>query len=351
MEAKLIPANLVNTDLGVVNSARVSLNKESSWLTSQKLNEADKKLIRFLVKQGHWTPFAHASYFLAIQWKDNADALYWHREKNPAGFQIIRKQEHTHWPMPNTLEYTKGSLIGWMNSLPFLPKPLANYVASELYRRYPVSVEALLQGQPFNDDPFHYLHGGLSVEREYLIEIGVLDIIPITLRIKVPIAIARQIRTSQVGFAYGDIYIENEAFCFNEVSRRYVQSEPEFYSVKEWRVREGKTIKQGSTGVSSNQEHLKLMQRQVYNAALLNYTQGDSINIAPEQLRFLLPQSMYTEFYMTGTVSRWAQFIDLRSRPDVQEETREIVSLIQQELLKDRAYKNYYAERTTDLKV
>ena len=49
--------NLVDkmgTDLTVVNAARVSFAKES-----KEFNDRDEKLISFLAKHNHWSPFAH----------------------------------------------------------------------------------------------------------------------------------------------------------------------------------------------------------------------------------------------------------------------------------------------------
>ena len=57
----------MGTDLSVVNAARVSFNKKATWghhVPGQgifELREGDKKLIRYLAKHGHWTPFGHAT--------------------------------------------------------------------------------------------------------------------------------------------------------------------------------------------------------------------------------------------------------------------------------------------------
>lgn len=56
-------------DLDVVNAARVSFDKRSEWEELQddegffydKLSEKDAKLIHYLAKHKHWTPFAHTS--------------------------------------------------------------------------------------------------------------------------------------------------------------------------------------------------------------------------------------------------------------------------------------------------
>ena len=58
-------------DLSVVNAARVSYDKEST-----KLEDRDKKLIKFLIREGHTSPFRHsamtfevyAPLFVARQW-------------------------------------------------------------------------------------------------------------------------------------------------------------------------------------------------------------------------------------------------------------------------------------------
>lgn len=44
----------MGSDLDVVNAARVSFNKESYFLQPR-----DENLIRYLAKNGHWTPFSH----------------------------------------------------------------------------------------------------------------------------------------------------------------------------------------------------------------------------------------------------------------------------------------------------
>lgn len=48
--------NVMGSDLSVVNSARVSYDKES-----QELTEKDVRLIKFLAREGHTSPFRHAT--------------------------------------------------------------------------------------------------------------------------------------------------------------------------------------------------------------------------------------------------------------------------------------------------
>jgi thymidylate synthase (FAD) len=60
---------VMGSDLTVVNAARVSFHKESSWDgdISKALNDKDKKLISYLAKHKHWTPFAHPQIMLHIK--------------------------------------------------------------------------------------------------------------------------------------------------------------------------------------------------------------------------------------------------------------------------------------------
>lgn len=66
----------LGSDLTVVNAARVSFNKESSWdgeqhwsgsITGKALSQKDQKLIAYLAKHNHWTPFAHPQITLRIK--------------------------------------------------------------------------------------------------------------------------------------------------------------------------------------------------------------------------------------------------------------------------------------------
>ena len=201
MNVELI--DYMGSDLSVVNAARVSFakkselewveKKNSSTLYEQTLKDKDKKLINYLAKHDHWSPFGHAS----------------------------------------------------------------------------------LQ--------FH---------------------------IKAPIFVARQLVKHQVGLVW------------NEVSRRYVDDEPEFYVPKKWRLK-AEDKKQGSSDetieyqLGSTMEFLK----QTYNNML-------KANIAPELARMILPQNLYTEWYWSGTLIAFARVCNLRCKPDTQFETQQIANMI-----------------------
>lgn len=58
----------MGNDLSVVDAARVSFANQSHWKEYQEgeLLEKDKKLINYLAKHNHWTPFAHTAITLRV---------------------------------------------------------------------------------------------------------------------------------------------------------------------------------------------------------------------------------------------------------------------------------------------
>ena len=128
--------------------------------------------------------------------------------------------------------------------------------------------------------------------------------------IKAPVFVARQLVKHQVGLVW------------NEVSRRYVDDEVEFYEPTEWRLA-AENKKQGSSdetipfSVASTHQWCK----QTYENLL-------SAGVAPEMARMVLPQSMYTEWYWSGTLYAFARVCNLRCKPDAQKETQMVADQI-----------------------
>jgi thymidylate synthase (FAD) len=123
----------------------------------------------------------------------------------------------------------------------------------------------------------------------------------ITLRETVPIFVARQRFKHVVGFTY------------NEVSRRYVDTPPEFYVPDEWRSRPEGSVKQGSAGIHKDSDQIAGLYTHTVQITLDTYTQMIERGIAPEQARMVLPQSMMTSYYVTGSLSAFARAYKLRS--------------------------------------
>ena len=129
-----------------------------------------------------------------------------------------------------------------------------------------------------------------------------------TFHVKAPIFVARQLQ-------------KHEYMPWNEISRRYVDSEPEFYEPDVWRGRSADK-KQGSEGV------VDAKTRPTNQYALETYRNLLADGVAPEQARMVLPQSMYTEWYWSGSLYAFAKMCSLRCTPDSQYETRVIANLI-----------------------
>ena len=211
MSVELI--DCMGTDLSIVNAARVSFDKESDWEYLREidadgeqvkcLSEKDTKLINYLVKHNHWSPFAHTC---------------------------------------------------------------------------------------------------------------------LSFRIKAPIFVARQLGKHQVGGAW------------NEVSRRYVDSEPEFYFPEYWRKR-AENVKQGSSDEAVDvvdaggwewltpNDHCKML--------LEHYTHLLDLGVCPEQARMILPQNTMTTWIWTGSLAFFSRVCKLRLDSHTQRETQELAKDIE----------------------
>ena len=137
----------------------------------------------------------------------------------------------------------------------------------------------------------------------------------IQFRISAPIFVARQLVKHQVGLVW------------NEISRRYVDFPPTLYKPAEWRGRP-KNSKQGSDGTVELDINEQFRLDNTMTQCLIIYKSLIDQGIAPGQARMVLPQSMMTEWYWSGTLYAFARVCNLRCAPDTQQETREIADQI-----------------------
>lgn len=185
----------MGSDLTVVNSARVSFNKESNWGEEGLLLEKDEKLIKYLAKHEHWTPFAHCM---------------------------------------------------------------------------------------------------------------------ITMHVTAPVFVRTQCFKHKVGFTE------------NEISRRYVNNPPRFWEPDEFR-NSAESVKQGSSDkVNCSSKYWTMRMRGLHHNIAFLYKQMLDDGICPEQARAILPQSMITEWYWTGSLAAYARFYKQRTSPHAQRETKEL---------------------------
>jgi len=130
--------------------------------------------------------------------------------------------------------------------------------------------------------------------------------------VKAPIFVARQL-------------VKHKFLRWNEISRRYVDEEPEFYVPDIWRGRSADK-KQGSDGVVD----LGKLEDPQLGVTLNNYSYLLAKGVAPEQARMILPQSTMTEWYWSGSLDAFAAMCKLRCASDTQYESRIVADRIEE---------------------
>ena len=137
----------------------------------------------------------------------------------------------------------------------------------------------------------------------------------ITLRVKAPVFVARQL-------------VKHKFMPWNEVSRRYVDDEPEFYFPDVWRAK-AENVKQGSSeqGVDINP---KFMTYASVGESLKEYNRMLSLGVCAEQARMVLPQNMMTEWIWTGTLGAYCDMLRLRLDPHTQYESRIVAEKVKE---------------------
>ena len=182
----------------------------------------------------------------------------------------------------------------------------------------------------FNDDPDDF--GSLSDRDTKLIKylakhkhISPFGHAFASFHVKAPIFVARQL-------------VKHKFLRWNEISRRYVDDEPEFYVPDVWRGRSDDK-KQGSDaevavnvtwyerddGYNSWPEDSQFIALEAYQEML-------KLGVAPEQARMVLPQSTMTEWYWSGSLDAFADMCRLRCAPDTQYESRVVADQISEKM-------------------
>ena len=144
--------------------------------------------------------------------------------------------------------------------------------------------------------------------------------------VRAPIFVARQL-------------VKHKFLRWNEISRRYVDDEPEFYTPDVWRGRSADK-KQGSSdapveflrmqGFGEQSVNDGSFKHQIHSLDL--YRDMITAGVAPEQARMVLPQSTMTEFYWSGSLDAFASMCQLRCKPDTQYESRLVADQISEKM-------------------
>ena len=135
--------------------------------------------------------------------------------------------------------------------------------------------------------------------------------------VKAPIFVARQL-------------VKHKFLRWNEISRRYVDDEPEFYMPNQWRGR-ADDKKQGSAGVIEGIDYTVV--ESLVKCAKHDYNYLLAKGVSPEQARMILPQNMMTEWYWSGSLDAFMDMCNLRCKLDTQYETRLVAEYILSEMI------------------
>ena len=145
----------------------------------------------------------------------------------------------------------------------------------------------------------------------------------ITTRIKAPIFVARQL-------------VKHKFMPWNEVSRRYVDDEPEFYKPEYWRAN-ADNVKQGSSYDEVNGVSFLRVDygsaglfEDYLGLALDNYKHLLAQGVCAEQARMVLPQNMMTTWYWSGTLGAYCDMLRLRLDPHTQAESRIVAEKVKE---------------------
>ncbi len=146
----------------------------------------------------------------------------------------------------------------------------------------------------------------------------------ISVRVKAPVFVARQL-------------VKHKFMPWNEVSRRYVKDEPEFYFPETWR-KAAENVKQGSSNESISEgdsfynphERIKNGLNNLVKESVELYNEILEEGGCAEQARVVLPQNMMTTWVWSGTLGAFCDMLKLRLDPHTQYETR----LVAQEVAK-----------------
>ncbi len=138
-------------------------------------------------------------------------------------------------------------------------------------------------------------------------------------------------------FFAGGVVVHNS---YNEISRRYVDSPPEFFWPSKWRKR-ADNVKQGSAedevpcmirvdGTPFVELTPQMYAESLVDSCVTTYNGLLASGVAPEQARMILPQNLYTEMYMSGNLRAWTHFLHLRLDGHAQAEVREVAKMVEE---------------------
>jgi len=308
MSIKAVKFPMTGTDLDAVNIARVSFDKFNDTFDEKK----DVGLIKYLISHGHWTPMAHN--------RITFRSLYGTLNKPYEDVHPDLRSHLVNRYGEDGYTYERHSLHGWVQLIKagHVTGFEGTSICKILTGMFPVAMGAygLTNTNPHvrgdKLDAVTYKHP---------------DFIDVSIQETVPIFVARQ------DFKHKGMFIENE------VSRRYVSSEPEFYVPEVWRGKPEGSIKQGSAGVVEElvlhslgvdgyKEPIDEVYKELIEDSFWVYQRMLENGVAPEMARMVLPQSMITQYIRTASLTAWSRMVNQRKDPHAQVEIQDLATQV-----------------------
>ena len=142
----------------------------------------------------------------------------------------------------------------------------------------------------------------------------------VTFRCQAPIFIARQLAKHQIGGTW------------NETSRRYVTTSPDFWKPGVFRAAAADKKQGSSPDPHRRSDEFLEEYLDICIDAVASYNKMVALGICTEQARAILPQGTITEWVWTGSLLFWSRVHGLRSSDDTQAETREFAELLDEQM-------------------
>lgn len=140
-------------------------------------------------------------------------------------------------------------------------------------------------------------------------------------RLEMPIFVERQLFKHQVGISA------------NSISGRYVDFSDSYYRIEKFRY-QSRDSKQGSSGTLDFDDNDEA--NYLYGCAVVKakeyYDELLKLGVAKEQARAILPMCLETQCVWTGSLLAFFHLCNLRLKPDAQQETRELVQMMLDEV-------------------
>jgi thymidylate synthase (FAD) len=117
--------------------------------------------------------------------------------------------------------------------------------------------------------------------------------------------------------------LRHRSFSFQQHSLRYAEKQGfEFFEAR----RQDKSNRQNSIDDLPDEVRFEFldMQQTITDMASKYYERALSLGVAKEQARFLLPLSVNSRMYMSGSIRSWIHYLKVRLDPSTQKEHRDI---------------------------